>query len=295
MRATDTLEEVFDFANRTYSYEVRGDAKIVRLEQDWYKAHWDSGFPDTLAVLIVLWDGRETWTEKRPASHHDRYVREHTVLDYSDSRCYVKDGRTTEVTFGYLAPAITATTEDVERMDANLAARQWIKKTLEAASEALKLGVGVAVEVVKGRKVAKGEYEVTRHDIGQYGPYVNLRDAAGKEYKYVSVSNVEVTKPDFARVFDNAFRPDAAERAFNLKLAENGFQDRIDWLVIADYIEEHDYIPSSVDSSGGRYVAQYFAEAIRRLVQDEDFNLTIPDWDVRRHNQRRPTHRRYGY
>jgi hypothetical protein len=50
--------------------------------------------------------------------------------------------------------------------------------------------VGDTVQVVKGRKVAKGTYEVIAKGSGDYNDYVHLRDKSGKEYRFINVANV---------------------------------------------------------------------------------------------------------
>jgi hypothetical protein len=121
---------------------------------------------------------------------------------------------------------------------------------------------GCTVEVVKGRKAPKGRYEVTLHAQGNYGPYVNLRDAAGKRYNYISVGNVKVV-PNLADEFikSAAFRKLGNEfLSFVTTVAEHGFTETA-WGIFADWVEQTD----AVVSSGG-YTAEDLALMIRRAA-----------------------------
>ncbi len=61
------------------------------------------------------------------------------------------------------------------------------KNLKDANSDPVK---GDRVQVFRGKKVPKGEYTVTNAATGNYGPYVDLRDDAGKVYRFVSRDNV---------------------------------------------------------------------------------------------------------
>lgn len=124
-----------------------------------WEAHWDSGQPDTDGWKVWLWDGIRA-----------------TVVDCFDE----------------VAPTVTASTEDIRNHAVVSALSTFLHNVRKSAESALYVNVGSQVEVYKGRKTPKGRYEVVKHALGDYGPYVNLRDPSGKYYSFVSMNNVRV-------------------------------------------------------------------------------------------------------
>lgn len=77
--------------------------------------------------------------------------------------------------------------------------RVQVKRIRDEIERNNKVSVGDTVEVFKGRKVPKGNYEVAKIGTGQYGEYYNLRDASGKWHNFISVDNcrkVNIPQPN---------------------------------------------------------------------------------------------------
>lgn len=222
-------------------YQVPTDHAILKVEPHQFHVHSDNAMIDSgSGFLVICWDR----TNRKPACFHV-----HTGRQF----CGPDDTWDVE-------PDETATPEDRAENEAYLAAQTFVKNILRSAEDAHKIQQGRAVEVYKGRKCPKGVYEVVSHRQGNYGPYVNLRDAAGKYYNYVSVENVRPV-PDYAA----AFKTKDTEPVLGIlvKTAEDGFS-ATGWGILADYIEEHE-----VRILEGRAVtAAAFADALRRVTAE---------------------------
>lgn len=162
------------------------------------------------------------------------------------------------------------------------AARAFMKTALGTAEKAHYLQPGRRVRVTRGRKVPLGEYEVTRHDQGNYGPYVDLRDAAGTTYRYVSVENIEVI-PDYAPLFaTKGYQGKHADlSAMMAETAAKGFTATA-WGILADWIEDKELPCKSGPAAD-------FAQAIRAIIADADKSPRFSTYYAECHNGfRRP-------
>jgi hypothetical protein len=168
-------------------------------------------------------------------------------------------------------PEPNATPEHICLYAAYNAASSLVYDAQNAAENAHLLNRGVIVDVVRGRKVPKGRYEVADHRQGQYGPYVNLRDATGRYYTYVSVENVKVV-PDYSKSFDSRRFASlhSALPSFLAKVAEAGWTATA-WGILADWIEEDNTIGMT---------PRELADALRRITSAPDapkFSTYIAD------------------
>jgi hypothetical protein len=163
---------------------------------------------------------------------------------------------------GVIPPDVDATDRDRQLDAAYFAAQSIIAEAHRAYTQSHYIVRGMKVDVVKGRKVPKGRYEVTDHRLGNYGPYVDLRDDAGKVYRYVAIDNLKVV-PNLDDEFGRSStfrRVHPAFPAFAARVAEAKFTATA-WGILADWVEDTEIVPSS-----GGYAAEDLAAALRRLT-----------------------------
>jgi hypothetical protein len=163
---------------------------------------------------------------------------------------------------GVIPPDVDATDRDRQLDAAYFAAQSIIAEAHRAYTQSHYIVRGMKVDVVKGRKVPKGRYEVTDHRLGNYGPYVDLRDDAGKVYRYVAIDNLKVIPNIEANfrlspVFQKAHE---SFPTFIARVAEEKFSATA-WGILADWVQDTEIVPSS-----GGYAAEDLAAALRRLT-----------------------------
>lgn len=248
------LEVKFDAATTTYWFVIPEGWVIVHTARDVFATHWDSGQPDTAALQITLWSSEHVAAYTTKEAVDGRWVYDADYRNGVDYRCVV--------------PGVNAIEEQIAEWEAYKAASRYVTKILDVASKSYYLEHGAVVDVVKGRKVPKGAYEVTKVGEGQYGLFINLRNDKGQTFAYVAQPNIEV-RPQFVKTFgESQLTEYAPHAAFLSKLIDSEFQDKTTWLVFADYIEDHDEIPSHAVPGYGEptFATAQFANALRRII-----------------------------
>ena len=208
-------------------------------------------------------------------AHEFRVSSDHAWIDSgSGFVVYTWDGRrehSHEVRTGWEAapghphpemPTPNATEADRRAHTAWIAARAYISTVYDLAEAAHMIQRGVTVEVVRGRKVPKGKYEVADHANGQHGPYVNLRDGSGIYHRYVAVGNVRVLA-DYKKEFRKKCRRNGEVEMLTM-VAESGWTAAA-WGILADYAEDNDW---RVSSGNNELSGAEFAIALRGIVTD---------------------------
>jgi hypothetical protein len=162
-----------------YTISVPAGCKVLRVGECHFHVCSDNAWLDSgSGVEVELYD---------PQTRRAFSVRYHTGRDEYPNTAIV--------------PAVDASDADRHAAECYYAAADFVSELARKAGESYRIAQGSRVNVVRGRKVPKGEYEACNTvRTGQYGPYYDLRSADGKYYSYVAAGNVEPI-PAFAREF----------------------------------------------------------------------------------------------
>ncbi len=173
-------------------------------------------------------------------------------------------------------PEPNVTEEDKKAISTWSAASRLVSLILNTAEKAHYIRIGTRVRVLRGRKAPHGEYTVTKHDQGSYGPYVNIASAFGR-YSYIAVANIEVI-PNYEIAISQESKLDhPVLKRFILSALKEGLS--LGLKVLADYIEEKEL------RFAGGHDPIAFAAALRFHAEKATLNTYYADC----HNEfRRP-------